>query len=108
MAFPGEQVTRSSRMSIELAAETPEPLVVNTPRCRAEPSLVVVETHPVQYRAPVYRRLQEHHGVPVTVIYGSDFSVAGYYDCEFQRDFAWDCDLLWEYRSSFVSRVCDG
>ena len=62
----------------------------------------------MQYHAPVYRRLQERYGVPVTVIYGSDFSVAGYDDREFRTAVAWDVDLLSGYRSVFLSRVADG
>ena len=69
--------------------------------------LLVVETHPVQYHAPVYRELGRL-GVPVTAIYGSDFSVAGYTDPEFQTHVAWDTDLLSGYRSVFVSRVATG
>ncbi|HEY2665298.1 MAG TPA: glycosyltransferase family 4 protein [Actinomycetota bacterium] len=69
--------------------------------------LVVVETHPVQYHAPVYRELGRL-GVAVTAIYGSDFSVAGYTDPEFQTHVAWDTDLLSGYRSVFVSRVATG
>ena len=45
--------------------------------------LAVIESHPVQYHAPVYRAVQRDFGVPVTAIYGSDFSVAGYRDREF-------------------------
>jgi glycosyltransferase involved in cell wall biosynthesis len=70
--------------------------------------LAVVDTHPVQYRAPVYRALQESLAVPVTVIYGSDFSVAGYRDAEFQAAFAWDTDLLSGYASTFLSRARPG
>ncbi len=66
--------------------------------------LGVIDTHPVQYRAPVYRALQERLAVPVTAIYGSDFSVAGYRDPEFQASFAWDTDLLSGYTSRFLSR----
>jgi hypothetical protein len=45
--------------------------------------LLVAETHPVQYRAPVYRWLQQRHGVPVTVAYGTDASLHRYRDREF-------------------------
>jgi hypothetical protein len=38
--------------------------------------LVVVETHPIQYHAPVYPELESRLGIPVTAIYGSDFSAA--------------------------------
>jgi glycosyltransferase involved in cell wall biosynthesis len=72
------------------------------------PVLAVIETHPVQYHAPVYRMLQQQHGVPVTAIYGSDFSVAGYTDKEFGAAFAWDTDLLSGYSSVFLSRVTQG
>src|SRR5215470_14374373 len=67
--------------------------------------IAIVETHPVQYRALVYRAVQEHFGIPVDVIYGSDFSVAGYFDQEFGSSFAWDVDLLAGNRITFLSRV---
>ena len=70
--------------------------------------LVVFQTHPVQYHAPVFRAVQAQHGIPVTAIYGSDFSVAGYRDQEFGASFAWDTDLLSGYTSIFLSRVADG
>jgi glycosyltransferase involved in cell wall biosynthesis len=70
--------------------------------------LTVIETHPVQYHAPVYRALQQRFGIPVTVIYGSDFSVAGYRDREFGASFAWDTDLLEGYNPVFLSRVAQG
>src|ERR1700733_7092542 len=70
--------------------------------------LVVIETHPVQYHAPVYRAVEQSCGVPVTAIYGSDFSVAGYRDTEFGHEFKWDTDLLSGYSSVFLSRVAHG
>jgi glycosyltransferase involved in cell wall biosynthesis len=70
--------------------------------------LAVIETHPIQYHAPVYRTLQAQFGIPVTAIYGSDFSVAGYRDQEFGATFAWDTDLLSGYRPLFLARVADG
>src|SRR2546425_4757453 len=92
-------------MQNQSASESAEADVIGTRERTAESSLVVIETHPVQYRTPVYRTLQQRYGVPVTVIYGSDFSVAGYHDCEFGNTFAWDGDLLSGYRSVFLSRV---
>jgi glycosyltransferase involved in cell wall biosynthesis len=70
--------------------------------------LAVVQTHPIQYHAPVYRLVQERWGVPVTAIYGSDFSIAGYRDREFGTTFAWDSDLLSGYSSEFLARVANG
>lgn len=69
---------------------------------------MVIETHPVQYHAPVYRMVREAHGIPVTVIYGSDFSVAGYRDKEFDASFSWDVDLTSGNEVRFLSRVNEG
>ena len=70
--------------------------------------LAVIETHPIQYHAPVYRYLQSRLGVPVTAIYASDFSVAGYRDHEFGTTFRWDTDLMSGYSASFLSTVAHG
>jgi glycosyltransferase involved in cell wall biosynthesis len=70
--------------------------------------LAAVQTHPIQYHAPVYRALEQRWGVPVTAIYGSDFSVAGYRDREFDATFSWDTDLLSGYSSVFLARTDNG
>ncbi len=70
--------------------------------------LLVVETHPIQYHAPVWRYLNAVLGIPVTVVYGSDFSVVGYQDKEFGTSFAWDLDLLGGYESIFLSKSEEG
>ena len=70
--------------------------------------LAVIETHPIQYHAPVYRMVQQSYGIPVTVVYGSDFSVRGYRDDEFGTSFSWDTDLLSGYTPVFLSQVASG
>lgn len=72
------------------------------------PSLAVIETHPIQYHAPVYRHLHERLGLPVTVIHGTDCSVVGYRDAEFRADISWGRDLLRGYEAWFLARVADG
>lgn len=74
----------------------------------SRPRLLVVETHPVQYHAPVYRCLQEQFGVPVTAVYGTDASVHAYRDAEFGADVTWDVDLLGGYSTRFLSTVAEG
>ena len=95
-------------------ATLPEIQAVHEPRweergavCARRP-LVVLETHPIQYHAPVYRELQGNLGVPVTAIYASDFSLAGYHDKEFGESFRWDTDLTTGYTSSFLATVAAG
>jgi len=68
----------------------------------------VVENHPVQYHAPVYCAVQQKFGIPVTAVYGSDFSVRGYRDPEFGVHFSWDTDLLSGYTAQFLSSVGSG
>jgi glycosyltransferase involved in cell wall biosynthesis len=71
--------------------------------------LAVIETHPIQYHVPVYRALQQRFGVPVTAIYGSDFSVRRYRDLEFGAELEWDADLTGGIDSHFLSTVeCGG
>ncbi|MCC7043668.1 MAG: glycosyltransferase family 4 protein [Acidobacteria bacterium] len=70
--------------------------------------LLVVETHPIQYHVPVYRLLQQAHGIPVTVVYGTDASLYGYRDQEFGADVTWDVDLLSGYTARFLSKVEEG
>lgn len=70
--------------------------------------LAVIETHPIQYHAPVYRELQAQFGISVTAIYGSDFSVSGYQDQEFATTFAWDINLLSGYNYLFLETIEQG
>lgn len=69
--------------------------------------LAIVETHPVQYHAPVWRAAAAL-GVPLTVIYGGDFSVRGYRDREFGTSFRWEADLLAGYPSLVLQPEADG
>ena len=63
--------------------------------------LLVFETYPIHYHAPVWRYLNQVLEIPVTVVYGSDFRVEGYRDKEFGILIAWDADLLEVYKSIF-------
>lgn len=67
--------------------------------------LAVVETHPIQYHVPVYREVQRQAGIPVTAIYGSDFSLRAYRDREFGTDLTWDVDLTTGLRNEFLSKA---
>lgn len=61
-------------------------------------SITILDTHPVQYRAPIYCELERLRPGCFTVLYGSDFSVRGYRDIEFGAKFSWDIPLLEGYR----------
>jgi glycosyltransferase involved in cell wall biosynthesis len=63
--------------------------------------LLIFETHPIQYRAPVFQAMQRLAPDSFEVIYASDFSVRGYKDAGFGASFAWDLPLL----SGYAQRV---
>ena len=64
--------------------------------------MYVLNTHPIQYYAPIWRQLSRRADLNVEVLYGADFSVRGYRDREFGKTFRWDVDLLAGYRSRFL------
>jgi glycosyltransferase involved in cell wall biosynthesis len=67
--------------------------------------LAIFESHPVQYRAPVYRKLQ--HLVPgrFHVFYGTDLSMRGNHDVGFGRVVAWDEALLDGYPNTVLKQA---
>jgi glycosyltransferase involved in cell wall biosynthesis len=59
--------------------------------------MLIFESHPIQYRAPVYQRLAQLIPGAIHVAYASDFSVKGGLDPGFGQSFSWDLDLLSDY-----------
>ena len=66
------------------------------------PRIAFVQTHPVQYVAPLYRFLNASGKWEITAIYLSDFSLRGGADRGFGRDVRWDIDLVEGYDARFV------
>lgn len=67
--------------------------------------IVVVDHHPIQYHAPVFRCVQQRFNIPVTAVYATDFSVSGGLDHEFGAHISWDNDVLSGYRSIFLAKT---
>jgi glycosyltransferase involved in cell wall biosynthesis len=59
--------------------------------------LLILETHPIQYRAPIFQAYERLFPGEIEVVYASDFSVRGYTDKDFGSAFAWDSGLLSGY-----------
>lgn len=59
--------------------------------------LLVCDSHPVQYRAPIYREMARRAADSVFVVYASDCSVKGHKDAEFGISFSWDDPMLKDY-----------
>ena len=64
--------------------------------------LAYLVSHPIQYQAPLLRRIALEPTIDLTVLFGSDFSVRGYKDRGFGVEVAWDTPLLDGYRSEFL------
>ncbi|MFN8358262.1 MAG: glycosyltransferase [Spirosomataceae bacterium] len=59
--------------------------------------LLIFDTHPVQYRAPLWRAIQQLYPGSIHVVYASDCSVKGHQDEGFGQTVAWDEPLLAGY-----------
>ena len=65
----------------------------------------MLNTHPIQYFAPLYQRITEScPEVELTVLYLSDFSLRGAKDPGFKQSVVWDIDLMKGYQSRFVGQ----
>lgn len=69
--------------------------------------LAYVVSHPIQYQAPLLRRIAREQDIALTVLYGSDFSVRGYKDGGFGVEVSWDVPLLEGYDSEFLPALRD-
>jgi glycosyltransferase involved in cell wall biosynthesis len=70
--------------------------------------LAYLVSHPIQYQAPLLRRIAREPDIDLTVFFGSDFSVRGYRDQGFGVEFKWDVPLLDGYKHVFLPRLRDG
>ena len=66
------------------------------------PLLTIFALHVIQYQAPLYAELAQHHDLDLHVAFFSDKGVKPYFDAGFGRRVQWDIDLLAGYEHSFV------
>jgi glycosyltransferase involved in cell wall biosynthesis len=70
--------------------------------------LAYLVSHPIQYQAPLLRRIAQDPQIDLTVFYGSDFSVKGYKDEGFGGiGVKWDIPLLEGYHHEFLPALRD-
>jgi glycosyltransferase involved in cell wall biosynthesis len=65
--------------------------------------IAFLNTHPIQYFAPLYAYLNQEDDLAVTAIYLSDYSIRGATDRAFGNEVKWDIDLLSGYETRFVA-----
>jgi glycosyltransferase involved in cell wall biosynthesis len=67
--------------------------------------IAVLNSHPIQYFAPLYAYLNSAPEFEVTALYMSDVSIRGGNDAGFSQDVKWDVDLLAGYRAVFLGKA---
>lgn len=68
--------------------------------------VAVLNTHPIQYFAPMYAFIDAHlPEVELTALYCSDYSLRGAVDNGFARSVTWDVDLLSGYRYVYLGKA---
>ena len=76
-------------------------------RLKNKVRLAYLVSHPIQYQAPLLRRIAQEPDIELTVFFGSDFSVRGYKDKGFGVGVEWDVPLLDGYRHDFLPALRD-
>jgi len=65
--------------------------------------LLVFDSHPVQYRVPIWQIIESHNPGSVHVVYASDCSVRGHADKDFGQTVAWDEPMLSGYNYTILN-----
>lgn len=64
-------------------------------------------SHPIQYQAPLLRRIAQEEDIDLKVFFSSNFSVRGYVDSGFGVAVKWDIPLLEGYKHEFLPVLRD-
>jgi glycosyltransferase involved in cell wall biosynthesis len=67
--------------------------------------LAYLVTHPIQYQAPLLKRIASEPGIYLKVFFCSDFSTRPYLDFGFRREIKWDVPLLEGYEYEFLPAI---
>lgn len=67
--------------------------------------LAYLATHPIQYQAPLLRRIAVEPDIHLKVFFASDVSLRSFIDPGFKRSIQWDTPLLDGYKYEFLPAV---
>jgi glycosyltransferase involved in cell wall biosynthesis len=67
------------------------------------PGLLVFDSHPVQYRVPIWQAIEKMNPGILHVVYASDCSARGHADGGFGQTFAWDEPMLTGYTNTILN-----
>lgn len=65
--------------------------------------LLVFDSHPVQYRVPIWQQMSAQHPGSLHVVYATDYSVRGAVDKEFGMSFVWDVPMMTGYEHTVLN-----
>jgi glycosyltransferase involved in cell wall biosynthesis len=67
--------------------------------------LLYLVQYPIHYQIPLLRKVGNHPGIELKVLYLSDRTVGNFKDPGFGRKVSWDIDLLAGYESQFLPKL---
>src|SRR6185437_16500887 len=92
---------------LRTAPGTSLPLRMDRRRMTKKVKLAYLVSHPIQYQAPLLRRIAREPDIDLTVFFGSDFSLRTYRDEGFGVDVSWDTPLTEGYKHVFLKPLRD-
>jgi glycosyltransferase involved in cell wall biosynthesis len=81
--------------------------VSNEDNAKRKVKVAYLVSHPIQYQAPLLRRISQESDIELTVFFASNFSVREYVDKGFGVDVKWDVPLVEGYRHEFLPAIWD-
>lgn len=67
-----------------------------------KPSIIVINSHPIQYYTPLYKKFQNELDIDLQVWFCSKIGVEEYFDEEFNTKLKWDIPLLEGFKYEFL------
>jgi glycosyltransferase involved in cell wall biosynthesis len=72
---------------------------------QAEVRLAYLVTHPIQYQAPLLKRIAKEPGILLKAFFESDMSIGSFRDSDFEATVRWDVPLLDGYDYEFLPTI---
>src|SRR5690625_285724 len=70
--------------------------------------IAILNSHPIQYFAPIYRQLNSIGAIDMTVFYYADIGLKSYYDEGIKKEIQWDSDLNKGYKYKILTNLRRG
>lgn len=67
--------------------------------------LAIITSHPIQYNAPLYKKIAERGNIDINVFYTWSQAENGFFDAEFNKIIKWNIPLLEDYNYEFVENI---